>query len=221
MSPEVIATLAGVVVAAFIGAIGGAWALARRHEKTELVQLKTQHTAEVAELKQGIAETRLEHAASLARLEQELTSARAHIQNLTTELEQITQQHKNLLSGRTGVVLKTEIDHELLQKMRVLGVTAASVLIQAPPPNDRTSLVFLSAFGPVANRIRTDLVDMKNSKAGKVFETGILDNSQDPRRDPDWDSSVDAKAEFETLTLLTVPVKLRDDPARAWPYASS
>jgi len=141
---------------------------------------------------------------------------RSRAERAEAEAEILRTEFKSLLTGRTGPVIKTEIDRELLQSMNVLQAQAASVLIQAPPPNQHTHLVFLSVFGPVANRIRKDLVE-KDSIAGMVMRSGRLENVRNPRGHSNWNRAVDVKSEFETTTLLTVPLPL---PASAVPDAS-
>ncbi len=150
------------------------------------------------------------HDAEQGRLEQALERESARLQEANAELEAITRQHQSLLQGRPGAVLKHEVDREVLHTMQILRAAAASVLVEAPLPNDQTSMVFLSVFGPAASKIRRELVP-KASKAGKVLESGRLENTRNPRDDVEWNPAVDAKGEFRTASLLTVPVKLRDD----------
>lgn len=191
-----LAALATTIVAVCTTA---AYVVSQREAGARRERLQAAHAAERVELQQQIA--RLEH-----DLERESTRS----QEANAELEAITREHQSLLQGRPGAVLKHEIDREILHTMEILRAQAASVLVEAPLPNDQTSLVFLSAFGPAAKKIRKELVP-KASKAGKVLESGRVENTRNPRGDAEWNPTVDAKGEFRTTSLLTVPVKLRND----------
>src|SRR6266498_956242 len=147
------------------------------------------------------------HQSEVEKIQSELGQMAKRAEEAEGELKRVLGEYKGLITGRVGPVIRAEIDRELHHGMNVLQAEAASVLVEAPPPNGHTHLVFLSALGPVASRIRTELVG-KHSIAGLVMETGQPENVQNPQTNGKWNQTVDLKSEFQTQTLLTVPVWL-------------
>ncbi len=133
------------------------------------------------------------------------TEAASRISELESRYQLLLQDFSNLKRGKSGVLIKSEIDGMLERAMSVLGAREASVLVPSPPP--ASSLVFLSIFGPAAAKLRYSKLPLGKGKAGKVFATGRVDNAANPRKDPEFFESMDEKGGYTTATLLTVPLQ--------------
>jgi class 3 adenylate cyclase len=143
-------------------------------------------------------------------LERHLAEQMATAQRLASDLEAEREQLKALLSGRSGVVLKVQVDERLSTTMRLSGATAASVYIPAPPPNDEARFAFLSTKGPAASKIRKRLVHRDRGIAAEVMRTGRPQNTVNAKDVSCWNPDVDASTGFDSETMLTWPITLPD-----------
>ena len=171
-------------------------------------------TRRMGELKLENQQRQLADAAQRDRaaLESQLAEQVATGQRLTSELEAEREQLKALLSGRSGAILKIQVDEQLSTAMRLSGATAASVYIPAPPPNDETRFAFLSVKGPAASKIRRRLVHRDHGIAAEVMRTGRPQNTVNAKDVSCWNPDVDASTGFDSETMLTWPITLLDAP---------
>jgi class 3 adenylate cyclase len=139
----------------------------------------------------------------------ELARERDRYAALQASFDALSHDFANLKRGKGGVVLKSEIDSALLRGMNLLQATESSVLVPGPGPS--SSFVFLSIYGSAAARLRYSKIPIDKGKAGKVFRTGRLDNSTDPRKDEEFFEGVDKKGAHTTRTMLTVPLRHEGD----------
>jgi class 3 adenylate cyclase len=138
---------------------------------------------------------------------EELDREKAHSGELTAALSGLQQDFYSFKVGKPGIVLKTEIDADLVSAMDVIGVGEASILVPGPPAGSRT-LVFLSIFGPAAPRLKKTRLPMDRGIAGRVFDTGTPNNTSNPRGDQSFFEGIDMKGGGQTRALLTVPIQL-------------
>lgn len=150
--------------------------------------------------------------AEKARLEGERDDLRLRLDNQERDYTDLTARYQNLRSdfanlklGRSGALLKNEIDSRLQEAMDVLEATEASILVPGPPPHS-AHFVFLSIYGSAAAEIRKTKVPIRKGIAGRVFATGTLHNSVAPQADPNFFAGLDEKGVHQTKALLTLPL---------------
>jgi hypothetical protein len=144
--------------------------------------------------------------ADRAELERQLTQARERFADLDARYRTLEQDFLSLKLNKTGVLLKHEIDTELMQAMNLLRVHESSILLPGPGTNS-DSFVFLSIYGPAAEKLRKAKLASDKGIVGRVFATGTPHNTADAYRDPNFFSGIDKKGEHETRALLAVPLR--------------
>jgi len=143
--------------------------------------------------------------AARAPLERELDRERERLAGLDAKYWALQQDFVNLKLDKTGVLLKNEIDNDLLEAMDALEVTEGSLLVPAPPRN--TSFVFLSIYGSAAATLRKAQFALDAGIVGLVYRTGTLHNTPDAYKDQDFFEGVDKKGQHKTRALLTIPLR--------------
>jgi class 3 adenylate cyclase len=184
-------------IGALIGAIGGVIGI------LGAVIAYTKFAAQ-APLQARIAELE----ADLKRRQERDADLQGKYETLEARYDNLSRDFSNLKRGKSGVVIKNDIDAALLRGMNLLQATESSVLVPGPPPS--SSFVFLSIYGRAAASLRYSKLPIDKGKAGKVFATGRLDNSSDARKDSEFFKEMDKKGAHTTRTMLTVPLRYGD-----------
>jgi class 3 adenylate cyclase len=141
--------------------------------------------------------------------ERTLDHERSRLSELDDRYNALQQDFVNLKLARPGVVLKHEIDTGLQEAMNALDVKESSILLPGPPP-DASRFVFLSIYGPAAAKLRDAKLAIDKGIVGRVFATGTLHRTGNASRDPNFFAGIDRKAEHETRSLLTLPLRYED-----------
>lgn len=108
-------------------------------------------------------------------------------------------------AGTAALLLKSAIDAVLEQAMKVLEATASSILVPLPAPV-ATNLVFLSVYGPAAQKLRSATLSIKKGIAGFVFSQSRPYLALDARQDKQFFKGIDVISNYTTMDMLCVPV---------------
>jgi class 3 adenylate cyclase len=141
-----------------------------------------------------------------AKLDAAVERERERVMDLDARLGALQQDYVNLKLGKTGVLLKQEIETDLQEAMDALDVKEGSILVPGPPP-DSSRFVFLAIYGPAAAKLTKAKLPIDKGIVGRVFATGRLHSTPNAARDPNFFEGIDKKGEHETRTLLTVPLR--------------
>jgi len=149
---------------------------------------------------------RLEGTDRTRTCEKELTEKRSTVAALEASVQALTQSVYLLRRGKEEAeTVLAALNGALADIRQTLGATADSVLIRNPFAAD--TLIFLTAHGAAADRIRRLQVPLHTSVAGAVLKSG------QPRAymaalDPDQHfEGPDAKSGFESQAILCVPLR--------------
>src|SRR4051794_21296136 len=186
------------VVGGTVGILGAVVAYTRFAAQAPLQARVAELEAEVRRLRERNADLDSGHRTEVDREKERFAELEALYDNLR-------QDFSNLKRGKSGVVLKSDIDAQLQRGMKLLQAAESSVLVPGPPPS--SSFVFLSIFGSAAAKLRYSKLPIDKGKAGKVFATGRPDNSDDPRQDSEFFEGMDEKGAHTTRTMVTVPLR--------------
>lgn len=135
------------------------------------------------------------------------------LRKLQERYDELDSRQKDLLqliggvksAGTAALLLKSDIDTILEQAMKVLQATASSILVPLPAP-EPTNLVFLSVYGPAAQKLRHATMSIKKGIAGFVFSQGRPYLAFDTRQDKQFFNGIDAISNYSTMDMLCVPV---------------
>jgi class 3 adenylate cyclase len=136
------------------------------------------------------------------------------LKRLQERYDELDSQRKDLLqmvggvkaAGTAALLLKSAIDTELEQAMKVLEATASSILVPLPAP-EPANLIFLSIHGPAAQKLRRATLSVKKGIAGFVFSKGRSYLAVDARGDKEFFKGIDTISDYNTKDLLCVPVR--------------
>jgi class 3 adenylate cyclase len=181
-------------IAGLIGAIAGAVAILAAVITVTKYFVQAPLQARIAELTTEAERTR-----------EDTARERERVAEVNDRYQSLLRDFSNLKQGKSGVLIKNEIDAELSRGMRILQATESSILV--PGPGASSSFVFLSIYGPAAPKLRYSKLPLDKGKAGKVFATGRLDNAADPAKDSEFFEEMDRKGAHTTRTLLTLPLR--------------
>ena len=139
------------------------------------------------------------------------------LKRLQERYDELDTRQKDLLqmvggikaAGSAALLLKSAIDTELEQAMKVLQATASSIFVPLPGP-EVSNLVFLSIYGPVAQKLRRTIVSVKKGIVGFVYSQGRSYLAMDAREDKQFFKGVDKLSNYTTTDLLCVPIKAAD-----------
>ena len=109
-------------------------------------------------------------------------------------------------AGSAALSLKSAIDTSLEQAMQVLQATASSILVPLPA-REPTNLIFISIYGPAAQKLRRATMSIKKGIAGFVFSQGRPYLALDTRQDKEFFSGIDTISNYRTTDVLCVPVR--------------
>jgi class 3 adenylate cyclase len=135
----------------------------------------------------------------------DLTAKEGQLAQLRDEYSAVLQDFLNYKGGRSGVVIKREIDNEMTLIRNALGATESSILVPGPMPYSPT-FVFLSIYGPAAAKLRKSKLPIEKGIAGRVFRSGLAHNAKDAYEDASFSPVADRKGMHHTHSMLTVPV---------------
>jgi class 3 adenylate cyclase len=190
---------------ALIGAIGGIIGILGAVIAYTKFAAQAPLQARITEL-EGDLNRQQERTADLqGKNEADIAREKERFAELEARYDNLSHDFSNLKRGKGGVVIKNDVDSALLRGMNLLQATESSVLVPGPPPS--SSFVFLSIYGRAAASLRYSKLPINKGKAGKVFATGRLDNSADPRKDSEFFEGMDEKGAHTTRTMLTVPLR--------------
>ena len=135
------------------------------------------------------------------------------LKKLQERYDELDSRQKDLLqliggvksAGSAALLLKSGIDTVLEQAMKVLQSTASSILVPLPAP-EPANLVFLSVYGPAAQKLRRATMSIKKGIAGFVFSQGRPYLALDARQDKQFFKGIDTIANYTTMDMLCVPV---------------
>jgi class 3 adenylate cyclase len=144
-------------------------------------------------------------AAARADAERRLESERRHLADLDNRYRSLRQDFASLREGKTGALLKRDIEEQLIDAMDHLGVDEASILVPDSAPG-ASSFVFLVVQGPAAPKLRLAKPPIDRGIVGRVFRTATTYNTSNARHDPDFFAGIDEKSEHLTRTMLTIPL---------------
>ena len=129
---------------------------------------------------------------------------------LFRERERRIQELTTLNKIAETIVVSLDYDETLMAIMRQIyqafNVEAGSLLLL-----ENNQLVFRVTLSPQAEVIKSHTLDMGQGIAGWVAEKGQPLLVPDARSDPRWYPDVDANTEFETRSILCVPMKAKDE----------
>ncbi len=139
------------------------------------------------------------------------------LKKLQERYDELDSRHKDLLqvvggvkiAGTAALLLKSAIDTELEQAMKVLQATASSIFVPLPAP-EPTNLIFLSVHGPAAQKLRRETVSIKRGIAGYVYRQGRAYLAVDARQDKQFFKGIDTISNYTTTDMLCVPVRNGD-----------
>jgi class 3 adenylate cyclase len=147
------------------------------------------------------------------RKDQELLAKAADLTAMERQLAQLKDEHSSVLQdflnykgGRSGVLIKREIDNEMAFIRNALDATESSILIRGPLPYSPT-FVFLSIYGPAAAKLRKSKLPIDKGIAGRVFKSGLTHNAKNAYQDASFSPVADRKGMHRTESMLTVPIE--------------
>jgi len=140
----------------------------------------------------------------LKAFEEELKEKRSAIAALEASVQGLTQSVLLLRKGREDAYkLLTEINALLGDIRNAIGSTADSVLIRDPYAQEM--LIFLTAHGEAADKIKRMKVPVAKSLAGKVLQQGVSSIFPDPAAGERAEQT-DQKAGYKTQHVVSVPL---------------
>ncbi|HET6382212.1 MAG TPA: adenylate/guanylate cyclase domain-containing protein, partial [Armatimonadota bacterium] len=145
-------------------------------------------------------------------LERRIAEATGEIRQNSSFLERRLRELGAMIDVSTAMISVLDLDVLLNQIMdlskEVMNAEASSLLLLDPESGD---LKFHVARGAAGEAIKSFTVEMGHGIAGWVAQTGQALLTPDAYQEPRFDPTYDRKTGFRTRSLLTVPIKVKDE----------
>jgi signal transduction histidine kinase len=130
------------------------------------------------------------------------------------QVSQLQRQLRAVHTIAAQLGREIEIDDLVRQALDVAMATvdalAGSILLHDPA---QEKLVFRYVVGGAGDSLIGVPVDPYQSIAGRVFREGVTSSSDDVDLDADHDSGIEQRTQYHTSSMVTVPLKQRQDAA--------